>query len=158
VFMQVLQDLPMGLPNVHIAVVSSDMGAGANAVELCNNDQGIFQATPRGTCTAAGLMPGQTYISNVNGVANYTGNISDTFSCIAALGQDGCGFEGQLKSVARALGADGFAPPPENTGFLRPNAFLAVVLITNEDDCSVPDNSPLFDTNSRLVGDSLGPL
>src|SRR5262245_49842920 len=36
IFMQTLQALPMGLPNVHIAVVSSDMGAGANSVELCN--------------------------------------------------------------------------------------------------------------------------
>jgi hypothetical protein len=158
VFMQVLEGLPMGLPNVHIAVVSSDMGAGRNQVELCNNDQGFFQAQPRGTCTMNPLMPGQNFISNVNGVANYTGTIEAAFTCIAALGQDGCGFEAQLESVVRALGADGYAVPNQNTGFLRKNAFLSLIYITNEDDCSVPSDSNLFDPNSRLVSDPLGPL
>jgi hypothetical protein len=158
VFTQTLESLPDGLPNLHLAIVSSDMGAGRNTIQLCNNDQGIFQAIPRGTCTATNLMPGQNFISNVNGVANYTGAIEDVFTCIAALGQDGCGFEAQLNSVVRALGADGYTPPPENTGFLRTNAYLAIVLFTNEDDCSVPADSDLFDTNSRLVSDPLGPL
>jgi hypothetical protein len=158
VFMQVLENLPQGLPNLHLAVVSSDMGAGRNAVELCNNDQGIFQSTPRGTCLASGLMPGNSYISNVNGVANYTGALEDVFSCVAALGQDGCGFEAQLNSVVRALGADGFSPPVENANFLRASALLAIVLFTNEDDCSVPGDSDLFDPSSRLVSDPLGPL
>jgi hypothetical protein len=158
VFMQVLESLPQGLPNLHLAVVSSDMGAGVNQVELCNDDQGIFQSMSRGTCVASGLLPGQNFISNVNGVANYTGALEDVFSCIAALGQDGCGFEAQLHSVVRALGADGFNPPVENAGFLRSDALLAIVLLTNEDDCSVPADSDLFDTSSRLVSDPLGPL
>jgi hypothetical protein len=49
-------------------------------------------------------------------------------------------------------------PPPENEGFLRPNALLAIVLLTNEDDCTAPPGSPLFDTISNLTLDSpLGP-
>ena len=166
IFMQTLQNLPMGLPNVHIAVVSSDMGAGANSVELCNNDQGLFQSVARGTCTATMLNPGEHFISNVNGQANYMGPIENVFSCIAALGQDGCGFEAQLKSVVRALGADNLdgngdpQPPPENANFLRPTAFLAIILITNEDDCSVPDDSQLFISGQghQFVSDPEGPL
>src|SRR5262249_53687922 len=110
------------------------------------------------TCTATGLNAGQTFISNVNQQANYTGNIANVFSCIALLGDQGCGFEAPFGSVMRALGADGFAPPAENAGFLRPNAFLTIVMITNEDDCSVPDNSDLFDPGSRFVSDRYGPL
>jgi hypothetical protein len=59
----------------------------------------------------------------------------------------------------RALGADGAPPPPENQGFLRPEAFLFIVVLTDEDDCSVPAGSNLFDTRSNTTLDSpLGPV
>jgi hypothetical protein len=62
-------------------------------------------------------------------------------------------------SLLRALGADGNGGPPiENANFLRPNALLAVVIVTNEDDCSAPINSTFFDPTSRHVSDPLGPL
>jgi hypothetical protein len=48
--------------------------------------------------------------------------------------------------------------PAGNAGFLRPDAFLAVILITNEDDCSIPADSTLFDPTSRLLSDPLGPM
>jgi hypothetical protein len=162
-FMQTLQALPGGQPNLHIAVVSSDMGAGANSVQLCNNDQGIFKSNvgPSAVgCTTTGLNPGEHFISSVNGQNNFTGKLENVFACIAAVGEDGCGFEAQLKSVARALGADGNGPPAENANFLRPSAYLAIVLITNEDDCSVTDDSNLFvsGTGHQFVGDPEGPL
>jgi hypothetical protein len=161
-FMEVLKNLPGGLPNVHIAVVSSSMGAGRNPmISHCapGGDRGLFHAAPVGdTCGKGSLAPGQSFIVNVNGMTNYTGDISDVFSCIARLGDDGCGFEHQFESVLRALGADGAPPPPENAGFLRPNAYLAVILITNEDDCSAPPDSSLFDGSSQLISDPLGPL
>ena len=55
-----------------------------------------------------------------------------------------------------SLGAEifwscGQSPPLENAGFLRRNATLAIVLITNEDDCSAPPDSALFDSSSQLV-------
>jgi hypothetical protein len=60
--------------------------------------------------------------------------------------------------VLRALGADGQPAPPENAGFLRPGAFLSIVLVTNQDDCSAPPDSQVFDPASMDVGDALGPL
>jgi hypothetical protein len=162
-FMDVLKALP--LPNVHIAVVSSDLGAGrTGALPACTNtggDQGKFQFAPKDAtvCANAHLQAGQTFLSNVNGMANYTGDISDAFSCIAALGQSGCGLEHQFGSVLRALGADGHGGAPlENTGFLRSNAYLGVILVTNEDDCSAPIGSDLFTDTSKYVSDPLGPL
>jgi hypothetical protein len=162
VFMNVLKGLPGGLPNVHIGVVSSSMGAGRNpSVDHCpqGGDQGVFHVKPLGaTCATGVLNAGQNYIQNINGMANYMGDISDVFSCIAALGENGCGFEHQFESVLRALGADGAAAPPQNAMFLRPDAFLAIILITNEDDCSAPPDSDLFDSTSSMVSDPLGPL
>ena len=161
-FMDVLKGLPGGLPNVHIGVVSSSMGAGRNpSIDHCpqGGAQGIFHTKPLGpTCTKASLNAGQNFIINVNGMANYTGDISDVFSCIALLGDGGCGFEHQFESVLRALGADGAPPPTTNANFLRPDAYLAVVLITNEDDCSAPPDSDLFDSSSATVDSPLGPL
>jgi hypothetical protein len=68
---------------------------------------------------------------------NYTGTLQDAFSCIAQLGATGCGFEAQLEAMKRAL--DGSRP--ENAGFLRDGAYLAVVMLTDEDDASVRDPS-----------------
>jgi MYXO-CTERM domain-containing protein len=163
-FMTVLENLPNGLPNIHVAVVSSDMGApgdSTSAIECTTTgDNGVFQSTPRGTCTNTTLASGATFISNVNGEANYTGNLTDVFGCIAQLGQNGCGFEHQLAAVARALGADGSPPPTQNVGFLRDDAELAIVLLTNEDDCSAPSNTTLYSLNSgqQNIANPLGPI
>jgi hypothetical protein len=158
-----LEALPGGLPNVHMAVVSSDLGAGRQAgIGHCavGGDGGEFQDQPRMGCTSSGLLPGRHFISNVNGVANYdtSMDIADVLGCIANLGDQGCGFEHQLQSVVRALGADpAFPLPDKNVGFLRPDAYLAVILLTNEDDCSAPADSALFDSSSQSISDPLGP-
>jgi hypothetical protein len=162
VLMNQLKTLPMGLPDVHIAVVSSDTGPGQFDIPDVNchhgGDHGQFQFQPRGACTTSLLNPGQTFLqaSNNQAIKNYTGDISDAFTCIAALGDQGCGFEGQLKSVRWAL--DPTLVPDGNQGFLRPQAYLAVVLITNEDDCSVPDDSDLIDRRQTTMSDPLGPF
>lgn len=157
-FMTALKALPGGLPNVHIAVVSSDMGSdGTGSCSEKTNKQGIFQYAAQGGCAATGLDANATFISDVNGVRNYTGNLEDVFTCMAALGEGGCGFERQFAAVARALGADGQAPPVENQGFLRRDAYLAIVMITNEDDCSASPGVPLYDGSNIHISDPLGP-
>jgi hypothetical protein len=161
-FMTTLAGGPAGLPNIHVAVISSDMGAGDGSIAGCDasgGKNGIFQYTARGTCTATNLQAGATFISNIEGTANYTGQLEDVFTCIAALGETGCGFEHQFAAITRALGADGRGPPPiENQMFLRPDAYLAIILITNEDDCSASPGVPLFDTGSNTnIASQLGP-
>ena len=158
-FVAALRNRPEGLPNLHIAVISSDMGAGDGTISGCagTGKGGAFQYRPSGTCTSTGLQGGATFISDVDGVKNYTGNLEDVFGCIAALGEAGCGFEQPFAAITRALGTDG-AAPVENLGFLRPDADLAIVLLSNEDDCSVLDGLPLFDTSANSKLDSqLGP-
>jgi len=158
-FITRLQD-PPGLPNIHIAVVSQDMGAGDGSIASCSRTGlgGLFQSTPRGTCTSTGLQAGATFIKDVGGARNYTGNLADVFTCIAALGEGGCGFEHQFSALLRALGADGSPPPIENQEFLRPDAYLAIVMLTNEDDCSEVPGTTFFDVASNTnVASVLGP-
>jgi hypothetical protein len=166
-FMNVLKMVPgaagpnPGLPDVHVAVVSSDTGPGEFDLPALHcpfgGDQGRFQSVPRGTCTASPFKDANQHFlaaSMNQTITNYTGDIADALGCIAALGDQGCDFEGQLKSVRLAL--DPLNPPQDNVGFLRPDAILAVILFTNEDDCSVPDISTLFDPTAPAVA-TLGP-
>lgn len=156
-FINVLETIQGGLPNVHIGVVSTDVGAGPFNIQGCtgNGDNGILQNAPRqGGCSP----PAGKFISDIANAdgsrqQNYTGQLSETFTCIAQLGINGCGFEQQLESMRRALNGSN----NENGGFLRPDAFLAVIFITDEDDCST-ENTQMFDTSQTGVDDPLGPL
>ncbi len=149
---EALKKLPTGFPDLHLGVVSSDMGAGAATLAgACGNslgDRGVLQV--RDGC---GLDPSNgRYLISQNGGAqnNFEGDIADVFACLAKLGTNGCGFEHQLQSVRMAL--SGFVN--DNAGFLRSDAHLAVVYITDEDDCSAPANSTLFEDFSDRSQDS----
>src|SRR5206468_10390713 len=103
--MDILKTLPDGQPDLHIAVVSSDMGAGDGTFDRCSGsgDKGVFHYAPTDPCTATNLQPGATYISApTGGTPNFAGDITAVFQCITKLGVKGCGFEQQLASVARA--------------------------------------------------------
>jgi hypothetical protein len=161
-FMDAVNNLPGGPPNLHVAVVSSDMGAGDGSITGCTRtgDAGKFHFLPTATCSDTTIVTGAGYISYTSaGAGNFTApDISTVFSCIAALGDTGCGFERPFASVLRALGADGMPVPSENAGFLRSDALLAIVMVTNEDDCSARDGVNLYDVASNtLLSSELGP-
>ncbi|HVZ71670.1 MAG TPA: hypothetical protein VHJ20_04785 [Polyangia bacterium] len=166
--MTVLQGLPGGVPDLHIGVVSSDLGAG-NSIDVpgCNSgggDRAVLQSAPRDptTCARIGTLNGRFLSVSTDStgamVHNWSGDgsLADAFTCIGRLGDSGCGIEQQLASAELAL--DPVIAPPENAGFVRSDAYLGVVLITNEDDCSAPYNSPVFQATSKYVSDPLGPL
>ncbi len=152
VFIDELKKIEGGLPNIHVAVVSSDVGAGGfqilnnpacnradDGVPVGGGDRGRFQVKP-----SCGLEPGAHFIksSNLGTQNNFadTTSLQEVFSCVADLGKEGCGFEHQLQSVAVALSGTN----QQNAGFLRPDAYLAIILITDEDDCSADPKSDLF--------------
>ena len=158
-FVNQLAGLPHGLPRLHLGVVSSSLGAGPTTPTIdcpVDGDHGEFQSTPRVVGCATGLPADQHFLSSIDGVNNFTGDLASAFSCIAQLGDSGCGFEHQFASVLRAL--EPGQQPAANQGFLRPSAYLAIVLFTNEDDCSAPPDSDLFDNTSMSVSDPLGPM
>lgn len=83
---------------------------------------------------------------------NFPGTLEDTFTSQANLGIVGCGFEQPLESMYRALGGQ-----PANEGFLRQRAILAVVVLSDEDDCSARDPE-LFDNTQTDMESFFGPL
>jgi hypothetical protein len=153
-------------PSLHLAVVSSDLGAPGDVTSsigcTAQGDQGDFHYMPQGTCTSTTLAANATFISDVNMVPNYTDpSLADVVQCIALLGDKGCGFEHQLGSIDRALGADGLgAAPSTNVGFLRPNAYLVILILTNEDDCTAPQNTTIYSLNGFMqnISNPDGPI
>ena len=162
-FINVLNTIEGGLPNVHIGVTTSDVGT------LGADDNGV-PGPPigggAGACSGKGkagnlqtygvATTGGAFLSDIldsanppNRIQNFSGgDLAGTFSTIAKLaGEDGCGFEQHLEAIKHALNDN--AP---NARFLRPDAFLAIIILADEDDCSMAHTS--------LLGNdpSLGPL
>jgi hypothetical protein len=104
--------------------------------------RGVFQTSGNGSRNC-GLKPDALWIEQIQGKApNFTGDISDVFSCMAQLGVKGCGYEHQLQALRVALSTE---TTPKHRGFLRDNAYLAIVIISDEDDCSAEPGSDMFD-------------
>ena len=157
-FITVLQEIEGGLPDVHLAVVTTDMG-GSDVIPKCNDsDDGAFQTTPSADCPLGDAFSlDGTFLIDVADESqadgrrrNYSGSLNEAFSCIAQVGTTGCGFEMPLEAMRRGL-LD--AP----ASFLREDAFLAVIFITDEDDCSTRDRA-MFDTGDAAIDGLLGPL
>jgi hypothetical protein len=157
-FIEVLETIDGGLPNVHIAVATSDLGTKGADDSLpgqytISGDGGSCKGYGKDGQFQTNGAPVQGHylvdILNNDGTRtrNYTGDLVDVFSQMATVGQAGCGFEQHLEAVHRALDSNA-----TNAGFLRFNAFLAVVILGDEDDCSF--------AHSSLIGpdSSLGPL
>ncbi|HEY8926952.1 MAG TPA: hypothetical protein VIU64_21365, partial [Polyangia bacterium] len=164
-FMDILADDSGQLPDLHVAVVSSSMGAGRWKIPYCNPDDGgnyggkFRQGPGQGSCPM--LHQGARFLDTGDGMTtqkNFDGDIAAAFKCMALLGDKGCGFESQFKSVMYALEQARDKNNPDNGGFLRDEAVLAIVMLTNEDDCSVDDHSLLLtpDVNSPKDKSGLG--
>jgi hypothetical protein len=68
-----------------------------------------------------------------------------------------CGFEQPFEAMKKALDV---SEAPENEGFLRADAVLAVMFLTDEDDCSALQPDVIFDPDPAQdrVGSELGCL
>ena len=137
-------------PDLHIGVVSTDLGGPAGFGQCGAGDGARLQASARVTSC---VPPTGNFLRDVAGGGpggrdvNYTGDLPTAFRCIARLGINGCGFEQPLAALIRAL--DGSVPG--NAGFLRPGAALAVVIASDEDDCSAASPT-LFETDTSRLG------
>ena len=135
-------------PDLHVGVISMDMGAlgasgpfcspptrpaGDDGALLTNGCAGIDGSFLRDVARADGSRD-----------VNYAGALADRFACMAHLGVDGCPFESPLGALDRAL------EPERNPGFLRDDATLAVLLATNEDDCTSTDPTFWDPANTAL--------
>lgn len=156
-FIDALDAFPTGRPNVHIGVVTSSINiqsdAGGSPCQPVGHDDGLFRHAGSGCSPVHGAFISD--VANLNGprTTNYDAGsnggdgLEEAFSCIANVGDGGCGFESPLEAMKRAL--DG--SHEENQGFLRDGAFLAVIILTDEDDCSTQDPA-LFNVSADEAG------
>jgi hypothetical protein len=144
-----------GLPDLHIGVVSTDLGVGqfSDAVGQCTNrgDGGTLLAPSNRGC-ASTSDPFLAYSQGDMGetISNFEGDIASAFRCMSYLGEAGCDYEQPLEAMRSSL----FQARQDGLGFVRPNSVLAVVILTSEDDCSA-FNSEIFNPDAtKFLGDS----
>jgi hypothetical protein len=174
---QKLQTLDRGLPDIRIGVISSDMGNDGTGGWYLLGNQGILwgndpsvdpnsmnnkYATVKHISNGCGMDQGARWIEDIQNAdgagrsRNYTGDITNVFSCLAkAVGVNGCGNEHQLQSLRVALNPSTDINP-QNFKFIRRRAYLAIVLISDEDDCSADPNPETNDGifTQRTLGDT----
>jgi hypothetical protein len=149
--------LPLHTPvtDLHIGVLSTDMGTGGYSVETCSDpidgDNGELQHTA--SSALAGCDDAYpTYLSYASAEPDPDAIawMSGAFECIVLLGIDGCGFEQHLKSMEKGLVDQRDA---YNAGFLRDHSVLVVLFVTDEEDCSIaPGCDHIFDATDSSLG------
>lgn len=150
---QLFPQLEAEMPDLHVGVVSTSInmfepslsGAGG-----CYSSEGnvlpdgrLLTGSWKGNATCA--MTTAPYLATDGTVANFTGDLVDAFGCIATIGHDGCGIEQPLEAMRLGLTLH------ENAGFLRDEAALLVVFLTDEDDSSKLEGSLVIDDADRLI-------
>ncbi len=143
--------------SLRVGLVSTDMGTGGFRVDSCAESRFGRDALLRtdGDTRIAGCAETYPAIQNFNGGS--VDMFASDISCVASMGIGGCGFEQQLDAMLKALTpsassarfAEGTSGHGDNAnaGFLRDDALLAIVLLTDEDDCSARDPN-IFDTTN----------
>jgi hypothetical protein len=156
-------------PDLRVAIIDSDLGTGGAypsgpcgptaSLDGSNNfgDLGNFQMPGAASC---GANADALWLEYAWKPLNYdkTLDIGQVFGCLAGnLGALGCGQEHQLQSFEFALAAPNLHQNQsgglQNT-FLRPNAYLGLVILSDEDDCSAASNDGMFGDKPELRGES----
>jgi hypothetical protein len=96
---------------------------------------GVFPANEKGDNGAFRQKCGMTR----RWIERTDANVATTFKCAAAVGTGGPSIEMPLYALKLAF--DDRVRDGTNAGFLRDDALLAVVILTDEDDCSRADNN-----------------
>lgn len=98
-----------------------------------------------------GELVARPWIESYNGIDNLPDAVEplEAFQCFAPQGISGCGWESPLEAMSRALTNMADPTQPEY-GFLRPDALLAILVVTDEVDCSFNPalQSALFESDT----------
>jgi hypothetical protein len=154
------------LPDLRLAIIDSDLGSNSaytsgscgpktlpDGTSSPYGDLGKFQMRDALSCGV--IDASAQWLEYSKGAAvNYNGDIGTVFSCLAAnLGTLGCGLEHSLQTFEFALVADGIGNTSQHQ-MLRPSAYLGLVMLTDEDDCSAATNDGLFGDKPELRGEA----
>ncbi|MFT5356592.1 MAG: hypothetical protein ACI9KE_003817, partial [Polyangiales bacterium] len=147
--------------DIHVGFITADLGTGGHLIPTCEEpvfgDDALLHLTtlaPCGDLIAPSDVPFLSFREDSN-----SEELSADMMCLTNGNDDGCGIEQPLDAILKALTPTSsplrFADESTghgsvtNDGFLRPGAVLAVILLANEDDCSIRD-AELFDRNSLV--------
>lgn len=136
-FANILQQVEGGLPDLHMAVVTSDLG-GLGVAGCASGDGGRFLGAER-----CGLT--RRFLAARNGDAG----LAAAFSCLLDVPLSTCPVSQPIGALVRAL--DG--TNPSNDGFRREDAYLVFLIITDSDDCSLIDRDALAGLGSEAEVD-----
>jgi hypothetical protein len=135
--------------DVNVGVISPDLGTAGFTVSTCVNsevgDDACLRHEPNpGLEGCAEEYP--PFLHRSAGDPSYPiPDLARDFACIATLGTNGCGFEQQLEAT-RAAVVDNAEPGACNEGLVRPGSVVALVVVSDEDDCSAdPEHPEMFD-------------
>ena len=158
-------EVPPAVTDLHVGVISTDMGTHGFTIMTCDRpvdgDDGLLQShgrraecddTYRALDCTYDECPWLSHSTTLpdDGTEPTNPPIWEDFSCIASLGTGGCGFEQQLEASLRAL-TEQTEPGHPNEGFVRDDSLLAVIYVTDEDDCSTPEPA-MFDPRRDDLG------
>jgi hypothetical protein len=158
-------------PDLRVAIIDSDLGTGgAYPSGSCGptaspdasksfGDLGNFQMRGAVGCGANPDALWLDYYAHGKPASyNPTMDMSQVFGCLAGnLGALGCGQEHQLQSFEFALTAQNLHQSQSSglqNGFLRPEAYLGLVILSDEDDCSAATYNEMFGDKPELRGES----
>jgi len=112
-----------GLPSLHLGVITSDVGGVGCAG---SGDDGRLRGAPPVDGDFLVHAPNRDGSSD----RNYAGTLAEALGALTDVGTTGCAFVRPFEAIRRALAH------PANAGFRRPEALLAIVIITVNDDSS----------------------
>lgn len=125
-FISGIQD-QLAQQSYHVGVISTDAYFGN---ELGCQQVGALVTQTAGADSSASTCP---FPANRR-FATEADDLSSLFACAGQLGTDGSGDERPIDAISAALSPGMNAPGACNEGFLRDDALLVIVLITDEED------------------------
>ena len=124
-----------------------DFDAASVCSDQCKLDAGQLALQPG----ADGKV--HPWLESTLGQTNLQAGVSmaDAFACYGPQGIDGCGYESPLEAMKLAVEE---ARAADGSGFMRDEALLSVVLVTDETDCSSnPAHKDIFTSNDAFWND-----
>ncbi|WP_106392237.1 hypothetical protein [Enhygromyxa salina] len=120
--------------------------------DICTLSAAELEILPTTTDVDSNAVP-RPWLENIEGRKNIpeATDVGEAFKCFGPQGINGCGFESQLESMYLAL-TRAQDSNEASYGFLRANAILAVVVVTDEADCSYNKSySEIFEQDGNRV-------
>ena len=156
-----VEDFPP-VRNLRVAVVTTDLGIGTRRTtcEDADGEDGVFRTRPGYSRSCDASYPRFLLFSPGGDLDSF----ADDFHCLGRVGTSGCGIEQPLEAALKALtpasaetrftfGSSTGHGDGANAGFLRPDSILAILFVTDEDDCSFHDRDLWRMDSVRYSGD-----